>query len=43
MSQHYAWGEQRFVIKESAWPYKHPDELKDRAEELYGTSFSNNF
>lgn len=42
-AQHYAWGEQRFVIKESAWPYNHPDEFQDRADDLYGETFGEQF
>lgn len=41
--QHYLWGEQRFVLKESAWPANHPDHLQDRADDLFGTSFSEQF
>lgn len=40
VAQHYLWGEQRFVLKESAWPYDHPDDLQDRADDLFGTSFN---
>lgn len=38
--QYYLWGEQRFVLKESAFPEKHPDHLKGRAADLFGTSFN---
>jgi hypothetical protein len=40
VGQHYLWGEQRFVLKESAWPYDHPEHLQDRADDLFGSSFS---
>ncbi len=39
VGQHYLWGEQRFVLKESAWPAKHPDFLDDRANDLFGPTF----
>ena len=40
VTQHYLWKEQRFVLKESAWPTDHPDYLDDRADDLFGSSFS---
>ncbi|MEZ5009224.1 MAG: DUF2279 domain-containing protein [Chitinophagales bacterium] len=40
VGQHYLWGEQRFVLKESAWPAKHPDFLQERTDNLFGPSFS---
>lgn len=43
VGQHYLWGEQRFVLKESAWPANHPDAVKDRADDLFGTSFGEQF
>jgi hypothetical protein len=39
VGQQYLWKEQRFVLKESAWPAKHPDFLSNRTDELFGTSF----
>lgn len=40
VGQHYLWGEQRFILKESAWPAKHPDFLQERSDDLFGASFS---
>ena len=40
IGQHYLWDEQRITIKLSAWPQNYPDQYKHRAEDLYGTSFS---
>jgi hypothetical protein len=39
LAQQYAWGDQRFMLKISAWPEKYPDDQKERAKQLYGTSF----
>jgi hypothetical protein len=38
-SQQYLWKEQRFNVKISAFPVKYPDELRERTDALYGTSF----
>jgi len=43
VGQHYLWGEQRFILKESAWPYNHPSEVQDRADDLFGTTFGEQF
>jgi uncharacterized protein YfiM (DUF2279 family) len=39
-SQQYLWKEQRFNVKISAFPVKYPEELRERTDALYGTTFS---
>ena len=38
-SQQYLWKDQRFNVKISAFPIKYPDELRERTDALYGTTF----
>lgn len=39
VAQQYGWGDQRFMLKISAWPEKYPADQKERARQLYGASF----
>jgi hypothetical protein len=38
--QQYTWKEQRFNVKISAFPVKYPAELRERTDNLYGTTFN---
>ncbi len=39
VAQELIWKEQRISIKLSYWPYKYPDDVQARADDLFGTSF----
>jgi hypothetical protein len=40
LAQQYTWHDQRIKLKISAWPEKYPSDVKQRANELYGTSYA---